>query len=114
MRFTVERNKWFRGKGSYESKLLNNDGYMCCLGFFSLACGLKEADIVNKTCPSDLPEELVLSTDLNKLVEPNMYNNSHCLKLMITNDLETFDNEDMREAELAIHFAEIGVEVEFV
>ncbi len=116
MKFTVKRDEWFRGKGATLSKLLNNDGYKCCLGFYSLACGLKEEDIQDKIAPMDLTRELLLSTDLNKLVEDRqgyLFNTSYCNKLMTTN-AAVYLTDAEREVELTKLFAEIGIEVKFV
>jgi hypothetical protein len=51
----VDRTKWYRGRGFSSSKLLiqngEHTGKMCCLGFASLACGLTEDQIQDKSAP---------------------------------------------------------------
>ena len=47
----IDRTKWYRGQGDKESRLLRQDGSMCCLGFDALACGLEPDAIVNRSFP---------------------------------------------------------------
>lgn len=51
MKFTVDRKTWYRGYGSDNSKLLLENGMMCCLGHISLQCGLTERQILHRTTP---------------------------------------------------------------
>jgi hypothetical protein len=61
---TIQRSKWRRGGdrgwsrdsqiGSGPTRLLNDEGFMCCLGFDALACGLTEDQIRNRHYPSSL------------------------------------------------------------
>lgn len=124
----IDRKKWLRDEGSRRSKLLRgSDGKMCCLGFYSLACGLKEKDIRNFQSPSDIwwkniPEPH--SKFMKSLVMPGRYfyqgfvNSNYCNRLMELNDNEK-DGESMnlsadeQEGALIYEFGKIGVEVEF-
>lgn len=48
-----------------ETFLLNDDGFMCCLGFDAVACGIPKNDILNTSDPISLignSEDLVDST----------------------------------------------------
>lgn len=58
----IDRKEWYRGHTGKDSKLLTGDGRKCCLGFLSLACGLKNEDIRNTTMPAaisiKLPESM--------------------------------------------------------
>jgi hypothetical protein len=72
--FTVDRSKWMRGKGDQFSRLLvapetarngstvpsEDVGKMCCLGFYSLACGLTPEEIEDVGFPSSVgyPDEM--------------------------------------------------------
>jgi hypothetical protein len=49
---TIERRKWYRGKGSDESVLLNSRGEMCCLGFDAIANGLSQDCILGMETPA--------------------------------------------------------------
>lgn len=57
-KLTISRAKWRRGGrgntggfGLGPTKLLNHEGFMCCLGFFTLACGAAPEDILSKGIP---------------------------------------------------------------
>lgn len=54
--FVIDRRKWLRGESdeSFDSFLLReDDGKMCCLGFFAKSCGLKNDDIGNTQAPDN-------------------------------------------------------------
>lgn len=57
-KITIDRSKWRRGgdnqKDAGETCLLNNEGFMCCLGFISLAEGFAEDEILGAGEPSDM------------------------------------------------------------
>jgi hypothetical protein len=68
---TIERSKWRRGGDSDElvskyglTYLLNDEGFMCCLGFDAVACGFSAADITYKPDPAEFSE-----FDLGKFLE---------------------------------------------
>lgn len=46
--FVVDRTRWFRGQGSDRSRLLLDDGQMCCVGFLAIACGATVDQISNE------------------------------------------------------------------
>lgn len=53
----IERSKWRRGGpdgGDGVTRLLNDRGLMCCLGFDALACGVPKAVILNMIDPESL------------------------------------------------------------
>jgi len=54
----IDRSKWRRGGDKQENAgltcLLNPQGFMCCLGFISLAEGFTEEEIFNAGEPSDM------------------------------------------------------------
>lgn len=62
MEFTIYRSKWRCGgdfgeenlKGLGQTMLLNDDGYMCCLGQIGLQIGYTESQIVCKAEPSEI------------------------------------------------------------
>lgn len=105
-KFRIDRQTWYRGKGSDESYLLNDSGKMCCLGFFCLEDGLDANDIENKRTPFSLGS-----------YAPSQLNNTFYHKictLMSLNDSETISDTD-REQELKQEFLKLEppVEVEF-
>lgn len=57
----IDRSKWRTGHtaenatGQGFTALLNDQGFMCCLGFYSLACGYTEEEIRGVGEPQDIP-----------------------------------------------------------
>lgn len=69
MRLEIDRSKWSCGKdtergpkksmhGKGPTELLNDQGYMCCLGFRALASGVLVDDIRNALEPCDIFTEI--------------------------------------------------------
>lgn len=65
MKVTIDRSRWRSGvEGQFqvgigETLLLNKQGFMCCLGFATLATGkVSESDIFKTVFPCDLTTEL--------------------------------------------------------
>src|SRR5271166_1340196 len=58
MELIIERDKWLRGEGYERSFLLREeDGKMCCLGFFCLQTGASQEDINQYQTPIDIKKE---------------------------------------------------------
>lgn len=122
--FVISRDDWVRGR---QSSLLNPDGKMCCLGFFSLACGLTEDDILYRGTPADVMEDSnfkfteILTSEAPWLVEvhdfgddePMICNGKDTNYLMEINDDSNTDDK-CKEEEIIRIFAENGVKVTFV
>lgn len=53
MDLVIDRSKWMRGEEKPGKLLRKSDGKMCCLGFFSLACGLKPDEIIELGEPQE-------------------------------------------------------------
>lgn len=47
----IDKNRWYRGHGSDVSRLLRNDGQMCCLGFWCKMHGAEDEDILGRFYP---------------------------------------------------------------
>lgn len=130
MKLEIDRAKWLRGE--LDSKLLRErDQKMCCLGFYSLACGLTKDNIL-EYCEPNQPFEnaknLRVPTDMKGLVETET---EECeladgsfrtdtyysitgisQQLMRVND-DVNLTDAQREARITQLFAEIAVEVSF-
>jgi hypothetical protein len=71
IKVTIDRSKWRTGSfgefasGRGDTSLLNDEGFMCCLGFCSLAVGVTESEMLNKTLPHWLRSQ---SNGLDSLV----------------------------------------------
>lgn len=113
--FTIDRAKWYRGKGPITSRLLTDDGKMCCLGFFAKACGIADVDIINRSTPSVV--KLQTSEDWKKVLldgngmSDGMSFTAH--NLMMTNDYMRSSDQD-REKKIITEFAYHGITVKFV
>ena len=102
MDLTIVRSIWLRG-GNGDSMLLNNAGSMCCLGFYSLACGHSKEDIQNVTEPL-----YVRNWRGAEREDATIY-----YRMMRVNDDKTL-SEAQREQEIAKDFKVLGVNVTFV
>lgn len=121
-KFTVVREKWFRGRGGVDSALVTKNGHMCCLGFYSAACGVvdlsRRADsfgnpedhLSEQKIMAEMPYNLAPS-EQKKL--PEWACSSSADTLANIND-NAFIFDDERERQLKEEFAKQGVEVEFV
>ena len=60
IKVTIDRSKWRTGSfgefasGRGNTSLLNDEGFMCCLGFCSLAVGVTESEILYQPSPQSL------------------------------------------------------------
>lgn len=122
MILTIDRKLWLRGEGAEKSALLRkDDGKMCCLGFYGLACGIPTEDLADKKQPNELkgvpntpyPEWLTHNYvgDLDKKQYSGV--STACCSLMRVNDARSITDE-AREAEITVLFAQHDVQVEFV
>lgn len=134
MKLVILRDKWLRGNSQLSKLLDPNNGKMCCLGFYGLACGYTAQEIEDFPHPSDVaglqflahkrsslwPEWGVqkntktVHVDIGEWEERTEFTECDDFdKLMLVND-----EEDISEAEREMKIAEIfgrhGVLVEFV
>ena len=122
-KLVIDRSRWLRGLGGAleGSALLDDVGGMCCLGFLAESCGV-DLKSYSYSCDRQAPYQLTLA-DRKKLPEELFYPsvNNDCsgwaFAAMELNDCSGAlyeENPEQREAELAEHFAKIGIELEFV
>lgn len=122
MKFVIDRNQWLRGNGVESSLRRIDDGKMCCLGFYGLACGIPVDEIVDHGDPSDTegdtltkwPEWLLqeLPPDEGQWYS-TWENTTACGDLIEANDSKEIEDPE-RERKIAAIFAEHGIAVEFV
>lgn len=108
MKFTIIRDKWYRGQGGEKSKLRMPDGQQCCLGFFAEACGVEHFVVWGLSLPAAYPNELA---ERDKLPD-NMLSLASTFDFVATNDDPELGAVE-RERELTRMFADKGIEVEF-
>lgn len=109
MKVTIDRTKWYRGKGSSTSRLLvdasTDRGKMCCLGFVCLALGASENDILGKQMPFSEGVPRIFPKWLND--GPDLYT------LSFVNDSNSI-SETEREKTIIETCAKHDLEIEFI
>jgi len=133
MKFTIDRSKWRTGRYGVSddevpnigpSQLLNEDGFMCCLGFYLEACGLHRDALFTQLDPSQvlesdaaepeqIPAWLLNAGDLDE-TGGKVQSSDLCNSLISDNDDDEYLLDDTRETSIANRFLEVGVDVEFV
>jgi hypothetical protein len=109
----INRAKWRTGgdsriqTGEGSTKLLNNDGFMCCLGFRCHQMGIPKKDLLGYLSPAGLSENWVIPDLVDSAGDTDFTTTA-----VDINDDECITQEE-REKEITEHFATIGVTVEF-
>jgi hypothetical protein len=116
--FTIDRAKWLQGGLAKRdpkkfSTLRNSKGEMCCLGFYSKACGatgLTDMGLPNELAPS---ERKKLHQDLFKTGFDGYVTISKlCGEAVEANDDEHL-SDTRREQRVTARFAKLGIKVKF-
>jgi hypothetical protein len=87
----LDYSKWICGEGGEHQlgkggvALLNNDGFMCCLGQWSIQCGAKEEEILNFGEPQEIKPLIPLFAE-TEIYEGKEYNS-------MTGEYEYFKEE---------------------
>lgn len=115
--FTIDRKKWVRGRGSFDTHLRNlTDGRHCCLGFFSKACGFKNEDILELSSIEDLAAQFGSDSVRVKrvLFSAGQMNATSTFwqDLYAINDDEIYSDAE-REELITAKFAAVGITVHF-
>ena len=113
----IDRAKWraggnpilnpnYTGEGS--TQLLNDQGYMCCLGFRCHQMGIPKKLLLNV----GMPLGLYNSYDIPDLINELGRNSEFAVQAVRINDDSSLSPEE-REKAITKHFKKIGVIVEF-
>lgn len=118
MKFTIDRSKWrCGGSNDYRTKrgegtvnLLNDKGFMCCLGFVEKQLGLNDSQILDM----DFPKHTRVANILCEYSKHSFtyFNSSLASQAARIND-DGFYTDAEREAKLIELFAQHGHEIEF-
>ena len=114
--FTIEEDRWayVDCKNQYpngDSMLLNSGGAMCCLGFYSRACGISPIHLFEKISPYSIRKRLIPEMDwLIKYSD----NSLECTDLMYENDNESQCSFSLRKRHIQKIFKQQGIKVKFV
>lgn len=115
-KFTINRAKWYRGRGYQGSCLLNEVGMMCCMGMWALFIGCDPKDIKGVTTIDTIQK---VSKEINNVLNEfrilQKSSDPSCFPRSIyeLNDRPEI-NDLEREKELTRRFLANGYEVEFV
>ncbi len=116
MDLTIDRRRWRTGQegeamtGEGITVLLNDRGYMCCLGFLALAMGAKEEQIYDVSEPDRIAMDLPL---LQKSVGVSKCNSDFAASAIQINDKIEIDATE-REDKIEKLFAKNGINVTFI
>ena len=116
--FTIEEDRWSYVDNNFkrpngDPRLLNDKGAMCCLGFYSRACGISPIHLFEESCPSDIYKKL--TSEMLWLL--NLQNHDSSYKahyLMRANDNSFTCPLSVRKKEIKKIFKQQGVKVKFV
>lgn len=123
----IDRAKWRTGNfgrnrtGVGNTQLLNDDGYMCCLGFYCLQAGIPSENIMGVTQPDDILnvrkfynkyEDMELLLVDREFADDSMLITDFTTIAMSINDDDNITSEK-REDLLIHHFASVEVDVIF-
>lgn len=118
MKFTIDRRKWVCGEfgpepaGIGETAMLNDQGFMCCLGHVARQLGADESDFDG----AYYPNEVVSDADLSLL---RTYDKGSCINTDFSqaaariNDTADIATRVERETALIKCFAEHGHDLTF-
>jgi hypothetical protein len=120
----IDERRWLHAEkddpeGNYEGMLRNEEGKMCCLGFFAQSCGVKAKDMLNLGMPADLnriPKKLrEMAFDAEDFGDGDV---DYSTKDVIQDLADANDEEGLtlarRKQRITRLFRQIGVGVTFV
>ena len=115
----IDRSKWRTGGVELydkygDTKILNDKGMMCCLGFYCTQIGNKSKQEIFEIA---LPESLENYTGIEELITPlsdcrEFTNNDFTESAIYINDSQDLSNE-FREIQIHQHFKKINIDVKF-
>lgn len=116
----IDRAKWRTGgdlsypnaTGEGSTLLLNDEGFMCCLGFRCHQMGIPKNDLLNVGTPGSL-SGLYDIPDLIEGMYFGCFDNSRFASKAIQLNDDPFLTPEQREKAITEHFKTIGVTVEF-
>ena len=121
----IDRSKWRTGAdgefatGKGKTSLLNDEGFMCCLGFVCKAAGVPDDNILSISLPSatrdlsiyesDIPNELLPTSKRNQDAKPCEYLASDAVS--INDNYNTLAEE--KERKLLELFKDSSINISF-
>lgn len=114
-KFVIDRARWRSGcegptkTGEGRTKLLNNYGCMCCLGFISQQCGIPNEELDGYELPSETGIEFFLTYNAGYAILDRVL-----AKQAININDDEFMPREAKEKRLKNLFAGAGYEIEFI
>jgi hypothetical protein len=112
--FTVDRSKWWRGKGGEGSQLLRQDGHRCCVGFYLNSLGVPDELLLSANYfprARSVDEICRVLPDSAKWLQESRDRDRGGVYMV--NDLALIDDPE-RERLLSEMFASRGIDVTFI
>lgn len=121
----IDRAKWRTGGISYlnlnytgegSTLLLNEEGFMCCLGFRCHQMGVPEEDLLGSPTPDSLSELYDIPDLIEKVglfCDFSVYRDTRFTQDAVNINDNTGLSSKEREKAITKHFKKIGVTVEF-
>ena len=125
MKLVIKRSQWARGGFNGPSKLLNDVGNMCCLGFLAKECGYSDVQMRGLNFPYQILDEEGADQSTNHfpdgicrimktLPSGKPWTNSELTSKLIRINDDDGMSESYREDAIADLMGKLDVQVEFV
>ena len=117
-KLTLDYNTWRSGSGAEyaigkgPTKMLNPDGYSCCLGQFSLQAGVDRKCLLHAISPRTL--KVIDNFIVTDLINDNDLSLSKLANMAMSSNDNYFKTANQRAEEIKELFEEYGFEVELV
>ncbi len=109
MKFVITESTWFRGHGPEQSRLLRQDGTMCCIGQICKQLGVPDSAILDSKTVVAIPSaEDEKTSEFIDAITLHGLNQAYCI-----NDNANIDDVE-RKRQLVEHFERAGVGLDFV
>lgn len=112
----INRRKWYRGRGSHESRLLTGDKFRCCLGFACKSLGIKDEYLIDICVPANIDsrDKLQKLKDYCLISERVGYGNTELVEQLVTINDSTSTTDKHKEKIIAVKMKKMGFNVKFV
>jgi hypothetical protein len=115
----LDYSKWRCGEGGKHSvgkgstQLLNDEGFMCCIGQWSQQCGATDSDLLHKGEPNELKAYIPLFTHRTRGAGGENSSNDLSIDCIDINDRKGTTPEEKIEA-LRVRLHQEGIELEVI
>jgi len=123
IKVTIDRSKWRTGlngtsaSGRGDTYLLNDEGFMCCLGFCSLATGVSKSEMLNEPLPDWVRiknKKNINGFDSLVYINENLEYTSTDLSFKAAKINDSPDDRATKEQQLLELFKDTEFDIEFI